>query len=553
MPKYLMPDSVQSVEDVKRGFAHLTERMEDLEKRAGPGGISPDDMAAVRTQLEAVIASQAAMDEKLKAAAWHAPSDEFLRQRVAGLAMRYKPDKDFAHISREQWNLINYTPRELSFAADSERYHRGLGDRLANRFRHNEGDAFDDLIERIQHLNDQLMTLDAVLSTTESYMHSGTTRLERMRKLETWKEWERALEQLQRSGLATGQTNIGAEWVPTFYSAQLHGLVQLDLGVANLFDSVDMPGPTYYFPVLKQDGDAYYVAEVQSGAAGTDIVNTAQVAIPESNAQTTNMYLQAWKIASRMWATSEATEDLVVPAIPFILGQLAKVLARADDNIVLNADNTPTGSGGHLDVGRTNAPAGPQNTNYTHQLKCACKGVRVQAIRNTWAGGAAVYDFSAYSYLTILTARAALGAMGQRPRDLPLIVNMNGLMKLYQMKDPASSTISMLMTVDKYGPGALVHTGEVGNVGGHPIILSEFCYDDTDGTTGARTNAGTKTQAIMPYVPAFLRGIRRGTTITRSDQRYIEYDQLVFVATARRDFKPWYGTTTRQAVVFGNM
>ena len=556
--KFKMPEKFEANADVRAGFDYIGERLDDVEKAIG--GQSAEAISSVRTELADVVAGQAALAEKLKAATHSPVSDTDMASRVAGLSLPFDVDEEFSHVSREQWNLLNYKPDELAFASSASRFHTGLGVQTVQAINGSRYSEFDHVMTRTQQVNDALYILHTILSKTEAYQRKGDTVLQRMKSLKLWKEWERLTTQLRVAGLNTEESGAGSQWLPSYFSAQMHDLVQLELGVANLFPSIDMPGKQYTSPVLYADGTCYYVPEQVTGTVGSG------TAIPVSNPTTGNMVLNAWKIASRMFCTSEATEDLIIPVIPFMLGQLAKVIARGDDDICLNADGI-AGAGhdayAHMDVGRTTAPAGPQTADVTHLLRVPCQGLRKMANVNGWSNGttgaACTIDLSVPSYPIILTARGRLGSLGRRASDLPLIVNMNGLIRLYQLTDGSTQGTAprLLMTVDKYGPGALVRTGEVGNIAGHPVIVNEFVPNNMDsvsgGGSGVRTEAGAYTCCIMPHVPSFVRGIRRGVTITRSSERHIEYDQLVFVVTARRDFQKWYAAATPQAVVFAKM
>ena len=553
----IMPAGFESREDIKAGFAFVNERLDAL--AASGRQDDPQEMENLKLALADVLAGQKALDEKVAAHRVASPSDSDMASRVAALSLPFKVDEEFSHISREQWNLLNYTPDELAFASSASRFHNGLGVRAAAAIDSQRFSHFDRLVVRLQQVNDAIYTLDTILSGTEAYQHKGDTRLQRMKSLSLWNEWESLTRELADAGLNTLQSTAGSQWLPVYYSAQLQNLVQLELGVANLFATIDMPGKSYISPVVASDGLAYYVQEQSTGTVGTQATSL----IPVNTATTTNMTLTAWKIASRMFCTSEATEDLVVPVIPFILGQLAKVLARAEDNIILNADGLLGTGTAHMDVNRTTAPAGPQTADTSNHLRVPCSGIRKLQNANGWSTGTAtsgssntLIDFNVPTLATLLNGRARLGSLGRRAADLPLIVNMTGLVKLYQIRDTSASANTLLMSVDKYGPGALIRTGEIGNIAGHPVIINEFVPDNMDsvagGGNGTRTEAGAYTCCIMPHVPSFVRGIRRGVTIARSSERHIEYDQLVFVSTARRDFKAWYGTTP-QAIIFGKM
>lgn len=532
--KFEKADEFRTADDILLGFQQVQKELEAIRKAAGSGVPDPEKMANVEKQLSDVLAGQKALEEKVKASnpdvLWNAD----VKGRIAGLTLPFKTDREFSNVSREQWNVVAYRSDELSFAANLRNLYPGLHPNV-ERIVRRERTALDDLLYEVQGLNDALYLLDTMLLFMDkSYAARGPMPLDRMRTLSMWPEYEKRVTQL-RTGMSSGGTGTGAEWVPTFFSAQMHDMVQLNLVVASLFPTIDMPHSPYQSPVLKADGLAYYVAEQTTGAAraGTG----AAAVIPESNPTTGNMTLTARKLAARMWTTTEAVEEVVVPVIPFLLGQLAKVVARGKDDAILNGDRATN----HIDYqAAADAVTGAQDR------RKSIYGLRALAIRNSLT----VQDFSTPTIPTLLSVRSAMGTYGQFPTDLPIITSLKGmLLNLYAITD---GTAKALITVDKYGPGAIVLTGEAGKLAGHSIVCSEFIPLDSDVTGIRPASAGTYTQAIIPHVPSFVLGNRRGLTIARSAELGIEWDQLVFVATHRFDFQPWWaqvaGTVTEKCV-----
>lgn len=530
MLEFKSAEQFRTADDILKGFQSVMTELEGIRAKAGPGAPDAEKMAAVERQLADVLAGQKALDEKVKAQnpdiLWQAG----IKERVAGLTLPFKVDREFAQVSREQWNVVAYRSDELSFAANIRNLYPGLHPNV-ERIVRRERTVLDELLYEVHGLNDALYLLDTMLLIMDkSYAARGPMPVDRMRTLSMWPEYEKRVKQL-RTGLSSGGSTSGAEWVPTFFSAQMHDLVQLNLVVAGLFPTIDMPHSPYQSPVVKADGLAYYVTEQTSGNA------RAGTQIPESNAQTGNMTLTARKLAARMWCTTEAVEEVVVPVIPFILGQLAKVIARGKDDAILNGDRATN----HIDY----QAAADAVTTATDRRK-SIYGLRALAIRNSLT----VQDFSTPTIPTLLSVRGTMGAYGQFPTDLPIITSLKGMLNnLYAITD---GTNRALITVDKYGPQALVLTGEAGKLAGHSILCSEFVPLDSDATGIRPASLGTYTQAIMPHVPSFVVGNRRGLTIARSAELGIEYDQLVFVATHRFDFQPWWaqtaGTLTEKCV-----
>ena len=100
-----------------------------------------------------------------------------------------------------------------------------------------------------------------------------------------------------------------------------------------------------------------------------------------------------------------------------------------------------------------------------------------------------------------------------------------------------------LLTVDKYGPNATILTGELGRVGGIPIVVSEYVQSDLNATGVYDGVTTTKTIAITVDPSAFLIGNRRSMTVQLLTELYAEYDQDAIAVTHRKAFAPRYVST----------
>ena len=89
---------------------------------------------------------------------------------------------------------------------------------------------------------------------------------------------------------------------------------------------------------------------------------------------------------------------------------------------------------------------------------------------------------------TAATHFAALDAMGNRGANA---VAITGLHCLYTQLLQYTN----FLTVDKFGPQATVLTGQIGNIFGRPLIISEFMTNDL-ANTGLYTGSGTTTSMV---------------------------------------------------------
>jgi len=282
------------------------------------------------------------------------------------------------------------------------------------------------------------------------------------------------------------------------------------LRVAAIFPQFTMPSKIFESPVHTADVTAY-----------TQIENTAssgQVAITESTLVTAKATWTAIKLACRVFASSEILEDSIIPMGPFIMANMAKVLGRGVEDALVNGEfNAST-----LD-GTTFNPAG--------SAKRAWSGMRFFAL--TAASNDAAVSVSTASITDKLIAvRDKMGVFGADPGRVVYVSGFRGLSALMVSDD--------LMTIDKFGQFATILRGQVGNVHGSPVILSEFVtLKNTSGVHDATPTNNVTGSILVVYPDEFALGERRGITLMRSEHRYIEFDQVVHVGTWRGDYKPF--------------
>ena len=101
--------------------------------------------------------------------------------------------------------------------------------------------------------------------------------------------------------------------------------------------------------------------------------------------------------------------------------------------------------------------------------------------------------------------RAQLGSYGLDPADVVYIVNND---TYYDLLEDA-----VFMTMEKVGPQATVLTGQIGQIGGSPVITSGELAAKATGAITALTNIA----ALAVYLPNFLAGSQRGLRVDTQD------------------------------------
>jgi hypothetical protein len=134
----------------------------------------------------------------------------------------------------------------------------------------------------------------------------------------------------------------------------------------------------------------------------------------------------------------------------------------------------------------------------------------------------------------LLDVQYGMGAWGASPAPLAFITGFHGLKSLMKATE--------FLTLEKFGPSATVLAGQIGAILGSPVIVSEFVTEkNATGVHDAVAANNNKGSIICVHRESMGLATRRGISVNGSTDRYIEVDQIVFIATARNDFKCFYG------------
>jgi len=270
-----------------------------------------------------------------------------------------------------------------------------------------------------------------------------------------------ALKAMTSTGAGTGD-----ELVPTGMAAQLWEDFFLASRVVSAL--VRIPMPTNPFDVPLGLGNVTW-------RKGSE--NTATTA---SNPATAKSTLTATELVTEQNWSYTLDEDAIVAMAPALRARLAQSGGEIMDDFALNADATNAATGNiNLD------DADPDNDSY--YLTDGQDGIRHQwLVDNTAMGETAGGD--ALVEADITAALANMGKYAATPTNMALITDvatyLNGLLSL-----------TNVATVDKFGPGATILTGQLAAYRGIPIIISaSHPLTEADGkvsTTAASNTLGS--------------------------------------------------------------
>lgn len=364
-------------------------------------------------------------------------------------------------------------------------------------------------VKDLQRLNDDLLLLTLCINAKR--MGSGEPPVS-VTDLRLYKQWQN--ETARYKAMDTQTAGEGAEWLPTAFSANLVEEIRYATEVVQLFPVVTIPraAGSIKLPKAGADPTVKFVAE-ETSDTGTKF--------PASTPGTGNVELVPKKFVTRILFSTEAEEDLIIPVLDYIRNQkIIPTIAEAMEDAAINGDAT----GAHMD----------SDVTASDDVRKAFDGMRasVQAAYDVDAGN--IDPSNSGFNAKFLAAAAAMRKYGQNRRDLFAVFGNNSS---WAILNNAS-----VVTVEKYGQGAAILTGEIGRFMGIPIVVSGKVRENLNAAgvyDGVTTN---RTHVMICHKGAFAVGLKRDLTIKASDVLYMETDQTVVVATMRKAFKFLYGT-----------
>lgn len=279
-----------------------------------------------------------------------------------------------------------------------------------------------------------------------------------------------------------------ADWELTI-STNMQDEIRKALVVAPKFRGITMPTPVVRLPVNPEAGYATWVQAGQFKSA--DSSGAAQThALKE-------LTISAYKLATKEFLGNEEDEDSVIALLPIVRDAMVRRSAKSWDKALL------AGAGTAADPikGLTKYEAAGSNTTV--------------AVANAITTG------------TLRALRKNLGVWGLDPSQVIYFVNQDAYYDL--LED------TQFQTMDKVGTNATILTGQIGSVGGSPVIVSGELGSKGVGNFGA----------IAVNTANFMVGNYKGLNV--ESQYLVEQQQRVLVASLRTGFQQ-ISTVDGQAV-----
>jgi len=288
-------------------------------------------------------------------------------------------------------------------------------------------------------------------------------------------------------------TGSGGDFIPTpLLASPMWQVEEYDPdGLLSLFPETAIPSNSIEQPL----GTQYPVPFKLVGQTGNN-----PSAFPKSSVGTDKLTITATGLVCMVLMHEDATEDSIVPALPFIREALTRSLSIGERLCVVNGDTTAS----HGDTGLASwdpqGMFGAAGSGADHYLR-AWLGLRHLALDQSNS-----VDRSTFSLSTFGEDLASLqGPRGGRG-DVVLLTSWQGYVKKLV-------TMSGIVSASDYGSNAPILRGEVANIMGVPVI-------PTDALTADLTGAGifdgvtmTKTAMLLFNRRLYQRFVRVGTSV----------------------------------------
>lgn len=326
----------------------------------------------------------------------------------------------------------------------------------------------------------------------------------------------------------TAETGYGLELIGTAYESSMWMAARNRDPLLNLVQEVEVRENSQIVPIDGALPEMHLVGENTDSTVGTKY--TTSKTGSNKVTQTPKKFT-----IQELWS-GELGEDSIVPWIPFLRGQLTESFRLHLASAYYNGDTTNAGTGNiNLD------DANPADTK--HYL--AWDGIRHKWLVDTTTQGA---DAGGAVTLELITeARSRLNGAGNdvdgglsnvdwsaEVSDLLLICDRSTYFDMVHRFDE-------VVTLERYGPGATILTGELARIGGMRIISPAYASKtEADGKASDTASSNTKGQISIVNTRGLLGGVRRGVEFYLD--RVQGRDQYLLEMYTRRSFNTFSTT-----------
>jgi len=347
---------------------------------------------------------------------------------------------------------------------------------VTSRMAHNRGGQ--DLLEVVRSGRDILkknLTPDTILAWEDASVANLRTMFPGMSSgvMSAHKQalagWRTGLVNMSQRALDSTTAGSGDELVPTMEAASLWMDVNLETLVLPTLQQVPMPSNPFDIPTQLGDTNWYPISE--------------NVQVTTTDPSTAKVTLTAQGLKTGVPFSDELEEDAVIALVPEIRRSLVRNAAEVIDDVLLNADTTVTNG-----INSDGATIATSTAGKAHWLLGFDGLIHLPVVDNTSQADNNAGVATADTYNTVLSLLGKY-AVARRPGEVVFYADVRTAIR--------SLSITEFETVDVAGARATLSSGELLNVYGKPLIMSEqIRLADTDGKVTDSGN-GTDTGRIL--------------------------------------------------------
>lgn len=318
------------------------------------------------------------------------------------------------------------------------------------------------------------------------------------------KDLEAAVKAMTSTGVGTGD-----EFVPTDMAEEVWMDIFLATRVADTIMTIPMPTDPFDVPV--GIGNITWRKATQ-GQPTT-----------HSDASTNKATLTSTELITEQQWTYTLDEDSIIALMPLLRQEITRSGAEIIDDFIINADATDSGTG-NINLDDSNPP------DDSFYLSNGQDGLRhLWLVDNTSqgvnAGGDALADADIVNALGLMDKYAA------NPSDLVIVSDVQTYLKGF-LSSAAGTPGANLLTLDKFGPNAIVLTGQVAAYRGIPVITSaQHRLAEADGKLSATAASNTLGSLTIYNRLFWKKGFRRQLLIEMD--RDIRSRMMIMVTSMR--------------------
>lgn len=288
-------------------------------------------------------------------------------------------------------------------------------------------------------------------------------------------------------------TGTGGDFIPTpLLASPLWQVEEFDPdGLLGLFDETPMTSSSVELPL----GTLYPKPYKLTGQTGDN-----PAAFKTSSVGTDKLTITASGLAVMVFMHEDATEDSIVPALPFIRESMVRSMAIGERLCVVNGDTAAT----HQDALATWDPGGifgDAEDSSDHYLR---SWLGLRALSKDQSNSV---DRGTFTLSTFATDVAAVqGPRGGRG-DMVLLTS-------FQAHVRKIASMTGVVSASDYGSNAPVVRGEVASIYGVPVILTDAMTSDLAAADGLYASASDTTSgALLFNRRLYRRFVRVGTSV----------------------------------------